>query len=260
MRIIDYINNFRKYQDLLKELVVRDIKVRYRRSVLGILWSVLNPLLTMTVMSFVFSTLFRNNLPNFPIYVLTGLMIFNFFSEATNQAMTSIVNNRQLILKVYIPKYIMPLSRITASLVNMLFSFIALILMLLILRTPPSITFILIPVAFAYVFIFCVGAGLFLSTLAVFFRDILHLYGIVLLCIMYFSAMFYPVEILPPLGQFLIRFNPLFHYIRYFRFAVYFQEWPNLVMNLYCISFSLIMLGLGLFVFYKNQYKFAERL
>ena len=255
-----HLSTFFRYKELLAELVKRDIKVRYRRSVLGMLWSVLNPLLTMLVMSFVFSNVFRNNLHNFPVYLLTGQLVFGFFSEATNQCMTSIIDNRPLLLKIYIPKYIFPMSRVGASLVNMMFSLIALIIVMIFTGTPLSWTMLLVPLLFLYTFVFVLGMGLLLSCIAVFFRDIIHLYGVVLTAWMYVTPIFYPVEILPEIGQVLVRFNPLFHYVRFMRQCVWSQEWPVFNMHAFCIAFSLMAISAGLYAFSKNQNKFALNL
>lgn len=258
MNISAHLNNFFHFKDLLVELVKRDIKVRYRRSVLGMLWSVLNPLLTMVVMTIVFSNMFKNDLPNFPVYIISGYLVFNFFSEGSNQAMSSIIDNRMLIQKVYVPKYILPMARVTAALVNMFFSLIALAIVLLFTGTPLSFSFILIPVGFLYIYCFTLGAGLFLATVAVFFRDIMHLYGVVLTAWMYFTPMFYPLEMLPSVAISMMKFNPLFHYVRYLRCLVWEQQWPNTSMNLYCLLFSVIAMVVGGLVFYKNQNKFAQ--
>ncbi len=260
MKLRIHLLTFFRYRELLAELVKRDIKVRYRRSVLGMIWSVLNPLLTMLVMSFVFSNIFRNNLPNFPVYLLTGQLVFSFFSEGTNRCMSSIIENRSLLLKVYIPKYIFPMSRVSASLVNMLFSLIALVIVMIFTGTPLSWTMLLVPLLFVYLFTFVLGMGLLLSCLAVFFRDVLHLYGVVLTAWMYVTPIFYPVEILPEIGQVLVRFNPMFHYVRFMRHCIWAQEWPVFNMHAFCIGFSLIALSAGLYAFFKNQHKFALNL
>ncbi len=260
MKLKTYLATLYRYKDLWYELVKRDIKVRYRRSALGMLWSVLNPLLTMLVMNFVFSNIFRNNVPNFPVYLITGQLAYKFFSESSEQCMTSVLDNRALLQKVYIPKYILPLSRVSASLVNMLFSLIALVIVLVFTGTPPAWTFLMMPLLFLYLFGFTLGVSLLLSCVAVFFRDIVHLYGVILTAWMYFTPIFYPIEILPEIGQALVRFNPLFHYVRFLRQCVWSQQWPVPAMHLYCVAFALIALGAGLLAFYKNQHKFAQNL
>lgn len=131
-----YIDTFMRYRSLLTELVSRDLKTKYRRSALGFMWSVLNPLGMMAVLTIVFSTVFQQAIPNFPVYLMCGQLTFNFFNEASNMAMTSVLDNAPLIKKVYVPKYLFPLSRVCSSLVNMLTSFVALMIVILITRTP----------------------------------------------------------------------------------------------------------------------------
>ena len=130
---------FQRYKFLIKQLVLRDFKTKYKRSVLGILWSFLNPLLTMTVQYIVFSTIFRSDIPNFALYLLTGIVCFNFFSEASSMALMSIVGNAPLITKVYVPKYIYPLSRVLSSSINLLFSLIPLLAVMLITGAQTSV-------------------------------------------------------------------------------------------------------------------------
>ena len=175
-----YFRNIAKYKSLLHNLISRDIKVKYRRSFLGILWSVLNPLFTMAVMTVVFTKMLRFQIPYFPIYYLTGQLIFNFFSESTSSAMASIVSNSALIKKVYIPKYIFPLERILFGLVNLGFSFIAVCIMLIFVPVPLSWTMLLSVIPIVYTFVFALGMGMALAALAVFFRDLFHLYGVVI--------------------------------------------------------------------------------
>ena len=221
------IQAFKRYRYLLEDLTIKDIKIKYRRSILGILWSVLNPLLMMLVITAVFSLLFRFNIPNYPIYYLTGWVIFNFFSEATNGAMASVTSAAQLIKKVYIPKYIFPLEKALFALVNMCFS---------------------------------VGVGMILSAVAVFFRDIVHLYGVFLTALMYITPILYDDSVIEQSGHFAIltimRCNPLYYFVYFFRQVVMFGSVPSLKTNLACILMCLASLGLGLLVFKKAQDKF----
>ena len=152
---------FRRFTPLLRELVVRDIKVRYRHSALGLVWTVLNPLLMMVVITIVFSTLFKQNIPNFPIYYLSGSLIFAFNSESTTTALNSIISNASLIKKVYIPKYLFPLSNVLSGLVNLGFSLIAMFIVMLITDAPFHATLLLLPIPIFYTFLFSVGLGVF---------------------------------------------------------------------------------------------------
>lgn len=159
---------FRRFTPLLRELVVRDIKVRYRHSALGLVWTVLNPLLMMVVITIVFSTLFKQNIPNFPIYYLSGSLIFAFNSESTTTALNSIISNASLIKKVYIPKYLFPLSNVLSGLVNLGFSLIAMFIVMLITDAPFHATLLLLPIPIFYTFLFSVGLGILLSAVTVF--------------------------------------------------------------------------------------------
>lgn len=255
--MISKINNFKRYRFLLAELVIRDIKVKYRRSVFGYLWSLLNPLLMMIVMSVVFSYLFRFDIPNFPIYLLTGQIMFNFFSEATTLSMTSIISGGSLIKKVYLPKYIFPLSRTLSSFVNLLFSLTAIIIMLIITKTKITWAILLFPLPLLYILLFAIGVGLIVSVLAVYFRDMTHLYGVLLMAWMYFTPIFYPPSILPEIPRFLMKFNPMFHFIEVFRTVVLYGQVPTLRSNLVCLAFGLTSIGIGLLFFRKNQDKFV---
>lgn len=256
-RFFEHIGTFVKYQNLLQELVIRDIKVRYRKSVLGLIWTVLNPLLMMIVITIVFSTLFKQSIPNFPIYFLTGSLIFSFNSEATTNALYSIIGNAPLIKKVYIPKYLFPLSKTVSSLVNMGFSLIAMFMVMIVTKAPFYSTIMLLPIPIAYVFIFSTGMGLTLSAVTVFFRDIAHFYGVFILAWTYFTPIFYPVSILPETALGVMKLNPMYHYINYFRDLILYGRFPGLKENFLCAVISLISLTIGITVFYRKQDKFV---
>lgn len=247
------INDLKKYYNLLFEMVIRDIKVKYKKSILGLLWSVLNPLLMMIVMTIVFSTLFKSDIKNFPIYLLIGQITFSFFSDATNMSMMSIITNGSLLKKVYIPKYIFPASKTIFALVNFLFSLIAIAIVAIFTRQPISIHIIGLPLLIIYMFIFSLGIGLVLSSFAVFFRDLVHLYGILLLVWMYLTPIFYPVRIIPEKFLIFIKLNPMYHYISYFREILLYNRWPSFKMNIICLTFAILSLILGSIVFYRKQ-------
>lgn len=251
------VNTFKTYLPLLYQLVVRDVKVRYRRSVLGILWTVLNPLLMMTVMTVIFSTLFKNRIDNFALYYLTGFIMYTFFNESTTNGLHSVVNNSSLMKKVYIPKYLFPVSNVVSSLVNFGFSFIAMLIVMIVTRAPFHVTILLCPIPVCYLFFFCTGMGMILSAMFVFFRDIGHFYGIITLVWMYITPMFYPVELLKENGlEILLQLNPLFHYISYFRALVLEGTVPGVQENLICIGIAVLVLLLGMIAFYRKQDRF----
>ena len=252
-RIKPYFNKFWKYRELLLELVKRDLIVKYRRSYLGYLWSLLNPLLMMIVISAVFSYVFRYNIPNYSIYLLTGQILYTFVNEATSVSMLSLINGSALIRKVALPKYIFPLSRTLSSFVNLLFSLLAIVIMLPITHTKIRWTILLFPIPLLYILVFAIGMGLILAILAAYYRDVEHLYSVVLTAWMYFTPIFYPVDILPRYAMTLMRFNPLYHYIQMFRQIVLYGQVPELHSHLTCIGISLLFLAVGLAIFKKYQ-------
>lgn len=237
-------------------LISRDIKVKYRRSALGLVWSILNPLLMMLVMTAVFSQIFKFDVPNFPLYYLIGSTIWGFFSEATNSCIMSILSASSLIKKVYIPKYIFPLEKILFAFINMIFSLVAVAFIFLITRTPLTWTALLIPIPMIYTLIFSAGMGLLLSALTVYFRDILHLYAVLLTAWMYFTPTFYPINALPVTMQDLIKINPLYHYVSYARDVLMYNTIPSLETNLICMIYALVSLFIGIVVFKKLQKNF----
>ncbi|MDF2923200.1 MAG: transporter [Paenibacillaceae bacterium] len=245
-----------KYKPLMGRLVERDLKVKYRRSVLGYLWSLLNPLLMMLVMSAVFSYMFRFDIPNYPIYLITGQIIFAFFSEATNMAMDSIIGNAPLIKKVYVPKYIFPISRVLSSFVTLLFSLVAVLIVMIFTRTQLTLTILLFPLPLIYVLIFSIGMGMILSVCAVYFRDTRYLYGVLTTAWMYFTPIFYPIGSLPDNVQQILWFNPLFHFIESFRDIVLYGKLPDLQNTIASTTWCLSVLIAGVILFKRKQANF----
>lgn len=245
-----------KYRYLLQDLIVKDVKVKYRRSVLGLMWSVLNPLFMMLVITAVFSRIMNIKVENYPIFYLTGSTIFNFFSEGTQLAMSSVIGASSLIKKVYIPKYIFPLEKVLFAFVNFLFSLIAVIIMFAVFRFPVPWTAALFFVPAIFVLVFAIGVGLVLSALSVYFRDIVHLYTVVVVAWQYLTPIIYDYKGLPALMQAVMQFNPLFYYVTYFRDLTMYGIIPDLRFNLICAAFSFGALIIGLLVFKKKQDRF----
>ena len=248
------IANFKQYTPLLSELVSRDIKTKYRRSVLGVLWTLLNPLLIMTVLSIVFSQLFgRFGIDNYPIYLLSGQVIFNFFSESTSMSMSSIINNAPLLKKVYIPKYMFVLSRTISSAINLMASFAALIIVMLATRADLYYTVVLTILPVMSLIILSIGMGLVLSAVAVRFRDLVHLYSVFVTVLMYLTPVIYPISSLPGWVQTLVNCNPLTSILTMFRGFMLYGAAPNIFTTCMTIFPSIIILMLGVWIFYKNQ-------
>lgn len=254
--MIVHVSTFWRYKWLLYELVLRDLKIKYRSSVLGYLWSLLNPLMMMTVLTIVFSTLFRFDIPNYPVYLLSGQLIYSFFSEATNMSMSSIINSASLIKKVYIPKYIFPVSRVLSSFVTLLLSLLAMVIVMVVTQVKFTWVILFFPIPLIYILIFSIGMGLLLSVLAVYFRDVIHLYSVLLSAWMYLTPIMYPINMVPDYVKRFIFWNPMYYFVEIFRQIVLYGEWPSLEMHLICLGFALLALVTGLFVFYKNQKNF----
>ncbi len=255
------IDTFFRYRYLLANLIGRDLKVKYRRSALGYVWSILNPLLMMLVITTFISHLLRHGVENFPIYYLTGSVIFTFFTEATTTAMTSVYGSAALIKKVYIPKYLFPLEKVLFSFVNMLFSLIACVIMFIIMQAPVYWTVLLSPIPMIYVLIFAIGCGLILSSLSIFFRDIVHLYGVFTTALMYMTPIIYSAADLGDTGLAgiavkFIYLNPLTHYVGMFRDYAMYGVLSSPVEHLICLAWAVGALLLGLFIFKRKQEKF----
>jgi ABC-type polysaccharide/polyol phosphate export permease len=245
-----------KFRHLLFLMIKRDFVSRYRRSVLGILWSLLNPMLTMLVLTMVFSLLFRFEIENFPVYLLSGQLMFNFYAEATNSAMTSITGGAGIIKKIYVPKYIFPVSRVISALVNVGFSLMAFLIVFVVTGESFKWTMLLIPLPIFYLFLFSAGVGMFLSAASVFFKDISYLYGVFLTLLMFLTPIMYPVSILPDRIFHLLHLNPLFHYVGYFRELALSGNVPGPWSNIICLGFALAALGVGFYVKMSQQDKY----
>ena len=255
-----YIQNFLRFRPLLGELMARDIKIKYRRSVLGVLWTLLNPLLMMVVLSVVYSNLFKFDIENFPLYLLSGQVMFNFYSDATTSSMNAILGSASLIKKIYVPKYLFVLSRVCSSVINFLAAFLAMILVMLALRVELHYTVFLSFVPVVLLVIFSLGIGLILSAITVKFRDVMHLNSVFVTVIMYLTPVIYPMSILPDWLKIIVKANPLTNYLTMFRDVML----NNMIFSagdvLIGIAEAIVALVLGLYIFYKNQDTFILNL
>ncbi len=251
------IDTFFHYTDLIKELVSRDLKLKYRRSFLGYLWSILNPLLIMIIMTMVFSRMFNRNIENYAVYLIIGRTLFDFMTNSTSQAMVSIRTNYALIKKVYIPKYVFPLAKVTSGMVDCVFSLGALLIVMIFTRTPLSPYFLLFPFVILQVYIFSCGLGFFLAQGVVFFRDLQYIYKAVTTAWMYLTPIFYPVEQLPEQLQWLvIHVNPLYAYIAQFRTLVLDRTFPEPWLVVAGCVWAVAMMLFGMITFKRSQDKF----
>lgn len=252
----DLKTQFKKDWFILTSLVSKDFKLKYRRSALGVLWSVLNPLLMMIVLTAVFSTVFRFQIENFALYLILGQTLFGLMSDATSGAMSSIIDSASLIKKIRINKILFPLEKVAFALVNFVISLIAVVAVMVFFQVVPTLNLLFLPLLLLYVFAFSLGLGLLIAALSVFFRDVMHLWSVVLTAWTYATPLFYPIEILPDFLAPLMQFNPMYHYVTYFREIALWGMTPSLEQNLICIGFAAAALVLGYVVFRAKEKKF----
>ena len=246
-------NEFEKDAFILRQLVTKDFKIKYRRSVLGVAWSVLNPLLMMIVMAIVFSTIFgqgRNGSMTpemYPLYLIVGNITFAVMSESTNQALTSIVGAAPLLKKVKVHRWVFPVQKVLFSLVNFAFSLVAVAIVMLWFRVMPSWHLILLPVCLLLLMCFCMGLGMMLSALTVFFRDVMHLWSVVITAWTYITPIFWTTDYIA---------NPMFNYLQFMRDIFLFQTTPSLMTFGMCVAWAVLALIIGYTVFHKSERKF----
>ena len=250
--------NLKRNWFTISSLVARDFKLKYRRSILGVLWSILNPLLMMCVLVAVFSNILRfgGEIENFPLYLILGNVLFALMSESTSAAMTSILDSAPLIKKIRISKVIFPLEKVLFQLVNFAISLIAVIIVMLFFRIAPSPSLFMLPVLLIFMLLFSAGLGLLLSALAVFFRDVCHLWSVVITAWTYATPLFYPISILPEWMQAAEMFNPMYHYVTYFRSIAMNGTVPSLEENLVCLGMAAVTFAIGMVVFKASEKKF----
>lgn len=255
--VVNALIALKKYRFLIQQLVNRDFKAKYKRSVLGMFWSFLNPLLTMLVQYIVFSTIFKSDIPNYPAYLLIGIVTFNFFNEACGMALSSIIGNASLITKVYMPKYIYPLTRVMSSMINLLISLIPLLIVCIFTGVHFEKSAILFIYFLLCVVVFSLGFGLILATSMVFFRDTQFLWGVLSMIWMYLTPLFYPESILPPQFKVVLYCNPLYHFIKSERMCILDGISPEPMVYVQCFLMAIGMLAVGALIFRKNQDRFV---
>ncbi len=247
---------FGKYRYLLVELVKKDIKLKYRNSYLGVVWTLLEPLLTMAVLTLVFSSFLGKGTKDFPVYILTGRLLYSFFSNGTKAALKSVRSNASMIKKVYVPKYMYPVASVLSGYVIFLISLVVLAVVAVARGVYPTMQLFWIVVPLLQILLMTAGVGLILATMSVFFRDVEYLWGVALMLLMYASAIFYQVgDMVSEKNAWIFKLNPLYAVIVNFRNAV-FGNAPDTYAMTYAFGFGAVSLLIGIFVFYKKQDKF----
>lgn len=256
---------FQKDIFILKQLVSKDFKIKYRRSFLGVAWSVLNPLLMMIVMAIVFTTIFaqgRNGSVTpemYPLYLIVGNVTFAVMSDSTSQALSSIIYASSLLKKVKVHRFVFPVQKVLFSLVNFAFSLIAVAIVMLWFHVVPTWHLLLLPVCLILLMFFCMGVGLLLSAAAVFFRDVMHLWSVVLTAWTYFTPIFWTTDYIlkmPHILRVLMYANPMYNYLQFMREIFLFQTCPTPLEFGLCVAWAVIAMAIGYTVFHKNEHKF----
>lgn len=250
---------------ILKQLVGKDFKIKYRRSFLGVAWSVLNPLLMMIVMAIVFTTIFaqgRNGSVTpemYPLYLIVGNVTFAVMSDSTSQALSSIIYASSLLKKVKVHRFVFPVQKVLFSLVNFAFSLIAVAIVMLWFHVVPTWHLLLLPVCLILLMFFCMGVGLLLSAATVFFRDVMHLWSVVLTAWTYFTPIFWTTDYIlkmPHILRVLMYANPMYNYLQFMRDIFLFQTCPTPLEFGLCVAWAAIAMAIGYTVFHKNEHKF----
>ncbi|MBQ2774596.1 MAG: ABC transporter permease [Clostridia bacterium] len=265
---MEYLKNFYKYRFLFSEIVRKNIKLQYRNSVLGMFWTFLQPLLTMLVLVFIFGNIFGRNekeVLNYPVYLLCGRLIYEFYTQATKRAMRSIRNSGSVIKKVYVPKYIYPMANVTSNFVTFLISLLVLAVVMAYfliftdtaMKLTPYILLTFVPIII--LFALCIGVGMILATMEVYFKDVEYMYEVFCMLLFYATPIFYTVNSLNisnKIFQYALMANPLYSIVSMFRDCVLFGVPMNPNHILYSAAFAIVMIIIGGLVFYKKQDEF----
>jgi lipopolysaccharide transport system permease protein len=248
-----------RYRDLLWSLVHRDLTIRYKRSTLGFLWTMLNPLLMMLALTIVFSNLFRFQIPHYPVYLLSGTLLYGFFQWGTNQSIHSLIWGGSLMSKIYLPKTIFVAAAVIVSLVNLLLALMPLAIIMIVNKCTFSPALFFLPIAIALTFIFAMGIGLFVAALAVFFADIADIYSIALTILTYLTPLFYPISVVPDRYRAFVYMNPMYYFIEIFRQPIHKGVFPDggLVVRAFLIAIGAFVVGWWFFT--KKSDEFAYR-
>jgi ABC-2 type transport system permease protein len=238
-----------QYRDLLATLVGRELTVRYKRSTIGLLWTLLQPLLTMLVLHLVFSSMFRFDVENYPVYVLAGLLFWNFFSQSIVSSMNSLRSNAPLLKKLPVPHAIFPVATVLAGVANLVLALIPLFGLLIFTGHPMTPALLFLPVAIFVATLFTLGAGLLLSPLAVFFYDVVEVVGVLMTLALYLTPIIYPMSILPEKFRWVVRFNPVRSILEIFRDPIYYGKIPPFTHVSVALAVALAVFALGYFTF-----------
>ncbi len=258
--ILTEIRELYRYHSLVIHLIRRNVTARYKRSILGVTWTLLDPMATMFIMAIIFSTFFGRSIKAYPVFLLSALIIWNFISQASMGAITDLLNGNWLIGKVYMPRTVFAITSIGANLVNLLIAMLPLSVLFLFFKMPVTPALIFLPVAILINTIFTLGLGLLFSTFSVFFADILNVYNIMMRLLMYLSGIFYIIDSLPEPYRPIVLLNPFYSLVQLFRDPIFYGVLPNSWTTLYAAIWALVLFTFGLFIFLRSSDQIAYRI
>jgi homopolymeric O-antigen transport system permease protein len=241
-----------RYRDLVVTLIARELTVRYKRSTIGFVWTMLQPMLMMAVLTIVFSTIFRFQVPNYAVYVLAGVLFWNFFSQSIISSMNSLRGNAGLLKKLPVPHAVFPIATVAAGVVNLVLALIPLLILLKLTHHPLAPSLLFLPVSVAIAALFTLGAGLLLSPLAVFFYDVVEVVGVLMMLAMYATPIFYPMSIVPDRFRWMVRFNPVRSILEVFRDPIFYSKVPPLSHLTVATTVAVLAFALGYWSFRRS--------
>lgn len=252
--------NLYNYRELIKTSVKKDIGGKYKHSFLGVLWSFINPLLQIAVYAIIFPLIMRNNIPNYTVFMVCGLIPWNYFSTVINRSSFTIIENGNIIKKVYFPREILPLSLVTSETINFFISTIIIICFTLAYGMGLTKYVLLYPLVLLIQYILLIGTSLIVSSITVYFRDLQHFIGVLLQLFFYATPIVYSMETIPENFRWILKANPMTYIIDGFRDIFYYQRMPDIKMLGIIFVIGIIVCVLGYLIFNKLQKKFAEEL
>lgn len=249
-----------RYREMIFSLVRKDLRTRYKGTVLGFLWTFMNPLLQLIVYSIVFSFVMRVQLTSYYMFMFVGLLPWIFFCTCLQGGATSVVSNADLIKKIYFPRIVLPISMVSAAFMNMIFSMIIMFLGLEVSGIGVSNSLLYFPLLIILLYGLGLGFSFIFSALNVYFRDLEHILGILLMCLFYATPIIYPLELIPPKYLVWLKFNPMLHMIKAFQDVLYYKRDPEVQTLIVIMLLSLAFIIIGYFVFQKLERNFVEEL
>lgn len=257
--IIEEFKDLVRYRHLILLLVARNIKTRYKRSALGMVWTMIHPIMMMIVLTLAFSNVFRFSVANFAVYVLTGLLLWNFFSQTTNSAMSELLWGGSLINRIHVPKGIFAATALGTGLINLALSMPALLLIMIVTGVPLRVSLLFVPVSILLLAMFTLGVGLLLSTMVIYFADVYEMFQILLMSWFYLQPIIYPIEIIPDSLKWVFKLNPMYYFLTIFRTPIHSGQMPGLRDFAIASALAIVTLGFGWWLFTRHADQFAYR-